>query len=259
MGQAVGVLHATGENHHPPSTDQTEQLSLIASKTSERIGMLRAFEQSQSKATTDALTGLANRRHLETPIHELQRDEVPYALAYIDLDHFKQLNDTHGHETGDRALRLFSRVLRETLRPTDHAGRWGGEEFLVILPRAQSRHAEHVMQRLATALDNALKSADTPHFTLSVGISDSTQHATFKDMLAAADNALMAAKHGGRNGIRRADEPVRSDAPADDPAQQQLDMLFHGTASADKTDADQVPEPEAPTGNANLTSTLQQR
>jgi diguanylate cyclase (GGDEF)-like protein len=223
MGQAVGVLHATGENQSPAEPEQTERLALLASKTSERIGMLRAFEQTHNQATTDPLTGLANRRHLEAEIHALQREQVHYTIAYIDLDHFKQLNDTHGHDTGDRALRLFSRVLRETIRPTDHACRWGGEEFIVLLPRTDAALTTRVMQRISTALSEALERADTPSFTISAGVSENRGRLPFDEVLAAADAALMRAKEAGRARIE-----IAETTGASDPVETELSTVFHG-------------------------------
>jgi diguanylate cyclase (GGDEF)-like protein len=237
MGQAVGVLHCTGENHQPPDPEQTEMLAMVASKSSERIGMLRAFEQSQNQATTDPLTGLANRRHIESEIHTFNREGVTYALAYADLDHFKQLNDTHGHETGDRALRQFSRVLQETIRPADYACRWGGEEFLIVLPRATAEQAQRVMQRVSVALDQTLQRADTPSFTVSVGISEADAEQPFETILAQADAALMRAKENGRARIELSAQDAEGDAVG-----AELDALFD-----DPSAADQATQPTEPT------------
>jgi diguanylate cyclase (GGDEF)-like protein len=227
MGQAVGVLHATGPVYDPPSQEQTEQLATIASKSSERIGMLRVFEQAESQAVTDPLTGLANRRHLESEIKELHQQQTAYAVAYIDLDHFKQLNDTHGHETGDRALRLFSRVVSDTIRPNDTACRWGGEEFVVLLPRATASSAVKVVQRICRALDQILANGDTPAFTISAGLADSSLTGNFEDVLEQADKALMQAKDAGRACIRIAEA-----CDAQEPTQRALDQLFHSGPDA---------------------------
>ena len=101
------------------SETEVRYLEITSRRASERIAMLRAFEKSEAQASSDPLTGLWNRRSLENRVHELHRDGTPYALAYGDLDHFKMLNDTHGHEAGDQALRLFARVLRDSVRPDD--------------------------------------------------------------------------------------------------------------------------------------------
>jgi GAF domain-containing protein len=107
MGRAAGVLHMIDQPDHVPSANDLDMLESLARLTGAQLGMLRAMEKTTRQAATDALTGLANRRTLED-----------VALAVADLDHFKDLNDTHGHEVGDRALRLFARTMRDAVRPT---------------------------------------------------------------------------------------------------------------------------------------------
>src|SRR5205085_4273935 len=102
-----------------PTAAEIRNLETTSRRASERIAMLRAFDKSETQARSDPLTGLWNRRSLENQVRDLQREGSSYAVAYGDLDHFKILNDTHGHEAGDQALRLFSRVLRDAIRPGD--------------------------------------------------------------------------------------------------------------------------------------------
>ena len=163
--------------------------------------MVRAFEKSETQAHTDPLTGLLNRRSLENRVRELQRERVSYALAYGDLDHFKVLNDTNGHEAGDRALQLFSRVMRDSVRPNDVVCRYGGEEFVILLPDCTTGAAVAVLERLRERLALALTSGRVPSFTVSFGVSSSTEHDTFDAIVAAADNALLSAKAAGRNRV----------------------------------------------------------
>jgi diguanylate cyclase (GGDEF)-like protein len=161
--------------------------------------MLRAFEKSEIQARTDPLTGLWNRRSLENRVRDLRREGTSYALAYGDLDHFKELNDTHGHEAGDQALRLFSRVLRDSIRPTDFSARYGGEEFVVVLPECSPALAVQVLDRLRERLALTLASARVPAFTVSFGVAASIDGETFDEVVAVADGALLAAKGAGRN------------------------------------------------------------
>lgn len=210
MGRAVGVLHAICPNGHPPDSLQVEQLTMITSKLSERIGLLRAYEQSRTQASTDALTGLFNRRSLEQHIQSLQESGHGYAVAYGDLDRFKKLNDTHGHETGDRALRMFSRVLRESLRPSDIVGRWGGEEFVVLLPSLTAEQAATAIERVRERLAEVVSSGNNPHFTASFGIAHCSQADQFAEVLALADAALLEAKEAGRDRVVISQEMDRS-------------------------------------------------
>src|SRR3954452_4570357 len=145
MGRALGVLHATGPDGVPPGKEQVGQLTTLATQSGSRIGTVRAFEKTQLQAQTDGLTGLINRRTLETQLRGLMRQGKPFALALADLDRFKNLNDTHGHEEGDRSLRTFSHVMRQVRRDDAVVARWGGEEFLIALPEAGADAAVEVM------------------------------------------------------------------------------------------------------------------
>jgi diguanylate cyclase (GGDEF)-like protein len=199
MGQTVGVLHATASNGHLPPEEQIQALEQLASKSGERLGMLRAFRKTQVQAASDALTGLMNRRSLEEKVHELTTGNVPFAVAYGDLDHFKSLNDLHGHETGDKALRTFAQALKSSVRPGDLPARWGGEEFVLVLPRASADDAVAVLDRVRHSLTKALQGAATPRFTVSFGVAEKAEGELFVDALAHADQALLQAKSEGRD------------------------------------------------------------
>lgn len=101
-------------------------LEITGAQTGSRLGVIRAMGQSQLQASTDPLTGLLNRRSLEDRVLDLRRDHVLFVVAMADLDHFKLLNDAHGHETGDRALRIFTRTMEETVRTQDIVARRRG-------------------------------------------------------------------------------------------------------------------------------------
>jgi diguanylate cyclase (GGDEF)-like protein/PAS domain S-box-containing protein len=169
-----------------------------------------ALEQALSRqATTDALTGLANRRRFERlmtdAIAAAELESSPLSLLILDLDHFKAINDEHGHTGGDEALRTFARVLESTLQGRGTAARWGGEEFVFLLPRtslsAATSAAELVRARwMSTEIRFERRRFQS---TVSIGVSQhqSGEHG-FQDLLERADQALYEAKRAGRNTIR---------------------------------------------------------
>ncbi len=148
---------------------------------------------------TDELTGLPNRRHLmrklEEEIARAQRTGHPFALLMIDLDHFKKVNDRHGHPTGDRVLRECADCLRQNIRRTDIAGRYGGEEFCVLLPETSGEGAH----RSAEKLRRAVGALPDPAPTISVGVAVRQTHASAEAILRDADEALYEAKAAGRD------------------------------------------------------------
>lgn len=198
MGRALGVLHTTGPDGRPLSEDAVAQLSVLAGQSGARIGTVRAFEKTQLQASTDGLTGLVNRRTAERRLRELVRSGDLFAVVIGDLDHFKQLNDTHGHEAGDRALRLFAQIVRRTLRDHDLIARWGGEEFVLALPGLDRFQAVKILDRVRHELAVA-HPGETPRFTVSFGVTDGTAGETVEALLAVADRGLYAAKQGGRD------------------------------------------------------------
>jgi diguanylate cyclase (GGDEF)-like protein len=215
-GKTVGVVHATGPDHHPPAGSTTADLELIARKAGERIGILRAFSRTEAQARTDPLTGLLNRRSLETAVRDLAAEAHPYAVAYGDLDHFKLLNDVHGHDTGDRALRLFARVLRDSVRPNDIAARYGGEEFVVVLPDCTIADAYAVVDRVRARLADAQRGGTVPSFTVSFGLAPGEPNLAFGEIVEQADVALLQAKSEGRDRVVLAGK--RDGAPDPDAA-----------------------------------------
>ncbi len=200
-GKTVGVIRVTGPESDPRMRDSIEIIELIARKAGERIGMLRAFSRSETQARTDQLSGLLNRRSLETRVAELTAENRTYVVTYADLDHFKQLNDVHGHDAGDRALRLFSRILRDNVRPADIPARYGGEEFVVVLPDCTVSRAVGVVERIQEHLARAFEGGTVPPFTASFGIAATEGDLTFSQTVELADQALLEAKRGGRNRI----------------------------------------------------------
>ncbi len=166
-------------------------------------------EQLWEQATTDFLTGLNNRRHFsEKAKKELARSrrmEKPLSFLILDLDHFKELNDTYGHDAGDIALKTFARVCTDTLREIDTLGRLGGEEFAALLPETDSHSAIEVAQRLCKAVEAtpiSISNDKILHITVSIGVTScAPEDQQIQDMLRRADNALYKAKHSGRNQV----------------------------------------------------------
>lgn len=205
-GNSVGVFHVTSCEGSPPSDEIRRDVEVVGRRASERLAMLRAFEVSESEANSDSLTGLMTRRSLEKSIRDLQDSGELYSVAYGDLDHFKQLNDVFGHDAGDRALRAFSQVLRDSLRPADIPCRFGGEEFVIVLPSCQAAEAVQVLERVRQRLAERLTSGQLPVFTVSFGIASSDQAPDFQEIVDLADQALLRAKGGGRDQIIVASE-----------------------------------------------------
>ncbi len=160
-------------------------------------------------ATTDFLTGLSNRRHfidrMEDQLARAQRSlDLPITVLMLDLDHFKSVNDTHGHATGDAVLRHFARLMQESLRKIDTAGRVGGEEFAILLPAADAEAALSFAERLrhTVATTPLIQDGQPVPVTVSIGITTMLPSDASADMtLGRADEALYRAKAGGRNRV----------------------------------------------------------
>jgi diguanylate cyclase (GGDEF)-like protein/PAS domain S-box-containing protein len=205
MGRSLGVLHATAPEGAPPTKEQVSQLTTLATQAGARIGTVRAFEKTQLQASTDGLTGLINRRTLETRLRELIRQRVPFALAIADLDHFKQLNDKHGHEAGDRALRVFAQATQRALRDGDLLARWGGEEFVIMMPGVDREQGVAALERVRESLAGSHLGGH-PSFTASFGVTDSTCGAGLEHLIQLADAGLYLSKQAGRDRITIADK-----------------------------------------------------
>jgi diguanylate cyclase (GGDEF)-like protein len=201
MGRTVGVLHAIGVAGHPVDEARVQDLQTLASLSGNRIGMIRIMAETQLQASTDGLTGLVNRRTFENRTTALRSDGSDFALVMVDLDHFKDLNDTFGHETGDRALRLFAETLRRAVRRDDLACRYGGEEFAIVLPHSTVTDATDVLERVRAGLRSAISAGSAPAFTASFGIALSSSYTEFDEVVARADQALFEAKDAGRDCI----------------------------------------------------------
>lgn len=171
----------------------------------------------ESLATTDPLTGLPNHRALVAAIDDqtahARREEKLCALLFVDIDHFKTINDTYGHPIGDAVLCEFAACVRGCLREEDVLGRWGGEEFLIVLPGTDAERALRVGERVRAAvaahpllMGNGLSRRGL-YITCSIGAASFPPHQAVRDdLVAAADQALYAAKRLGRNQVRGAND-----------------------------------------------------
>jgi len=162
----------------------------------------------ERQALIDGLTGLANRRQSEdalaTEISRAARFDNSLTVVLADLDDFKALNDRYGHPAGDAVLRAFAGILEETLRDADLAGRWGGEEFLVLLPGTDNEGGMLLAERIrATLAGRAILTPDgaAAHVTASFGLATLAPGMTEAELVAAADAALYAAKRGGKDRV----------------------------------------------------------
>lgn len=174
------------------------------------MGKERSDERNLRLAMQDELTGLANRRHvldvLAQQLAAVTRANLPLSLLMLDIDHFKQINDSYGHPAGDQVLRQVASCLRSRLRAQDVAGRVGGEEFLVVLPQTSLEGALGLAEALRASIEQLpIDTADGQRIlvTISVGVStlEVVPEPVGASLIAAADAALYRAKHNGRNRV----------------------------------------------------------
>lgn len=169
----------------------------------------RMLEELRYLATTDGLTGLYNRRYFlelcERELSRAARYRLDIGLLLLDADHFKGVNDTHGHDVGDEVLRIITRLCRANLREVDITGRMGGEEFAVLLPQTGLHAAQDTAERLRKAIAQTalpLPDGQMLRFTVSIGVcSLAARDLSVKQLFKVADQALYAAKRGGRNRV----------------------------------------------------------
>jgi diguanylate cyclase (GGDEF)-like protein len=161
-------------------------------------------QQLQELATTDGLTGIWNRRHLEAQIQQVieraDRYAEPLALILCDIDLFKRINDRLGHQLGDQVLIEFCRRIRCTLRSTDAFGRWGGEEFLIVLPQSDVQSAAALAEKLRQLIA-ATPFSQVGRVTASFGVAQRLAREPEDQWLRRADQNLYAAKEAGRNRV----------------------------------------------------------
>ncbi len=207
-GQVVGVLAVWRAAGTPFTQDDRLRLAGLAPNVAVALKNVDRLDAATSLAMVDDLTSLGNRRRLDhdldQALHTASNAGLPIAFAMVDVDHFKQFNDTHGHSAGDDALRVVAGVMAANVRPGDVVYRYGGEEFSILLPGATAEEAGAVVERVRRAVEAAaIPGQETQpggNLTISVGIATgprTTSH-TLKE---AADQALYGAKEHGRNRV----------------------------------------------------------
>jgi diguanylate cyclase (GGDEF)-like protein len=176
------------------------------------------------QAQTDALTGLANRRgltdRLEAELAHAQENGKSVSFVLADVDDFKLINDTHGHQTGDHVLRQVARALTGSVRELDLVARYGGEEFAIVLPGSRLPDGVRLAERMRKAIHEinvASPAGEGAHLTMSFGVAEFPTYAGVDALVAAADAALYQAKRSGKDQVASSTVEARPDRPLDDP------------------------------------------
>jgi diguanylate cyclase (GGDEF)-like protein len=179
----------------------------------------REAQKYRMLATTDPLTQILNRHGLEqrwaamnraaaNPVVASSAPGAAQALLVVDIDHFKRINDTRGHDAGDRVLRRMASLIQRRLRATDPLARWGGEEFVVLLPSVLPEHVLRLAESIRSAVETIVfEPEDALHVTVSLGAAVRLPDESFDSLFKRADAALYQAKSGGRNRVVLAAQP----------------------------------------------------
>lgn len=198
--------------------NQTLEFQLTSSST-QVAELKKNLDNVKKEAMTDGLTGLANRKAFDKQIQDWVEEASvsggTLCLLMLDIDHFKQFNDLYGHQTGDQVLRLVARTLTDGVKGRDMAARFGGEEFVIILPETPLQAAMRVADTLRKSVEgkevvNKTSNEKLGRITLSVGVAEYHKGETVGDLIERADTALYDAKKAGRNQVKAAAEPQPS-------------------------------------------------
>jgi diguanylate cyclase (GGDEF)-like protein len=206
----VGAIAVHAKRWGAYSSTDLSALEMLAATAAIAIRNAQLFAQVQRLATTDPLTGVANRRHFYDLAHrEIERAvryAKPISIILFDVDHFKRINDTHGHFIGDQVLRTIALRCNDDLREIDTLARFGGEEFIALLPETSYQQARHVAERLRIRISQHPIETDSGPVptTISAGVasSEGMEQAEFDALFSKADQALYIAKNAGRNQVR---------------------------------------------------------
>jgi diguanylate cyclase (GGDEF)-like protein len=205
---AAGLLVLATDQPASYGPAQADLAGVLTNQGMTAYDNARLFTQAEQLATIDALTGLSNRRHFfTTALHGLalaRRQRSQLTAAMLDIDHFKQVNDTHGHHVGDQVIRAVAQRLAHVIRTTDILGRYGGEEFALILPDTSAEGAAVLTERLRAAIsDRPIETDAGPLIvTISIGVAEhAADQSDVETLLSVADAALYQAKRAGRNRV----------------------------------------------------------
>lgn len=211
--QACGALLLYRRKPQEFSAHEIKLLQKIATQLGKVLGKIAHYEQTRALSITDALTGVYNRRHFNdryaAEFMRALRYQRPLSILVIDIDHFKKFNDKHGHLVGDKVLKMTAAILEESIRKADILARFGGEEFVVVLPEIDKQHGLQVAEKLRRAIEHTHfpKEESQPfgHITASFGLASFPEDAVDDHkLLALADQALYQAKANGRNRVEAA-------------------------------------------------------
>lgn len=208
MGAALYSLNWVTDRNYATEREKAHEYAAIVERTNRQLE--EALEMNRMLANRDGLTGLPNRRYLEPllaqQMEEAHRYRRPLTLAVLDIDHFKSVNDRHGHAVGDRIIAGIGKTMAEVIRTADVAARWGGEEFVVLYPETDIDGARTVSERLRSQVENTCY-AEGVLVTISIGLAEVRKDDTAGTLFERADAALYDAKHNGRNRIEVARPP----------------------------------------------------
>ncbi len=212
-GKDVGILVAKSTNEEISEKD-VDYLTQLSAQIATTINRANVYAEILKHATLDALTGFYNRRQLEERIKQevsnAKRQKAPLCGIMTDVDFFKGVNDTYGHAVGDLVLKTIAKIIRGQLREYDIAGRYGGEEFSILLPFTKIEEAQMVAERLRQSIENKVidiskvnteSDVKTIQVTISLGIYEMKEEDNDEDLLKKADKALYQAKNTGRNKV----------------------------------------------------------
>jgi diguanylate cyclase (GGDEF)-like protein len=208
-GRVLGALVIEADAPGGLTLEETRPLTVLGAVVAGSLELVWSYQEVDRRARTDALTGLFNRMHfgeqLERTLTEADRHNQPLSLVLVDVDHFKKVNDTWGHEAGDAVLKHVARILQEGVRAVDICVRYGGEEIAMLMAQTDSVRAVEVAERLRSRIAATVVRHAGAEIAVTASFGVATYPETVKgrdQLFPAADKALYIAKHDGRNLVR---------------------------------------------------------